>query len=102
MKYPYGFGIIIPYLDATTDPVSASKSLISTNDRIDRRRVKRGVRRWIKSELGHKVHTSTLRLYLKRIMVHDAPKQYIRMPSAQINGEASSVSEAGDTTAAAG
>lgn len=98
MKYPHGFGLIIPYLDSTTEPPSASKSLLSTNDSIDHRRVKRGLRKWIWQELGHKVHTSTLRLYLKRIMIHDTPKQYMRMPSATINGQASTGSQAGDTT----
>ena len=74
MKFPYGFGLSLPYQD---EEGVWHRTMISTNDPIDHRRVKRGIRTWIKQNLGRSIADKELRVVYKAVMRHTEPKVYV-------------------------
>lgn len=76
MKFKHGFMLVIPFIDSDG---GWTKTMISTNDPIDHRRVKRGIRTWIKQNVGRHVADVELRLLYKAVTRHKAPTQYIKM-----------------------
>lgn len=81
MRYPHGFAITIPYVDTNEDgSTSWNRALLHTNDPLDRRRVKRVLRQWVWSQLGRQLHTAEMRLLMKKVIKHNEPRSYVRMP----------------------
>ena len=74
MKYPYGFVLTIPYQEVDG---SWNRTLISTNDSIDHRRIKRGIRKWIKQNLGRSIGPYELRKVCRKVIKHKQPMMYI-------------------------
>lgn len=74
MKYPHGFVVTIPYIDSDG---SWTRTLISTNDPIDHRHIKRGIRKWIKQNIGRSVADIELRLLLKKVQKHKQAMMYV-------------------------
>ena len=74
MKYPHGFVVTIPYID---EDGGWNRALITTNDPIDHRRIKRGIRKWVKQNLGRHIGPIELRLLVKKVQKHKQPMMYI-------------------------
>lgn len=77
MKFPYGFMLVFPYLASNADgSVSRNYARLTTNGEVDKRRVKRGLRRWVKSELGRTVHSRELHALMRAVKPHKEPMMY--------------------------
>lgn len=79
MRYPYGFVVTIPFSELQDDGSTAWKrALLSSNDDLDRRRIKRVIRRWVKVTLGRNLYTHELLSIMKQVIKHDMHRMYIR------------------------
>lgn len=69
--------LLFPYLSTSADgSVSRNYARLTTNGRIDKRAVKRGVRKWIKVNLGRNVSTVELLGLMKAVKPHKEPMMY--------------------------
>lgn len=79
MRYVHGFAVTVPFLDTNEDgSTSWNRALIHTNDNVDRRRIKRIIRKWARSHLGRTLYTHELLLIVKQVIRHDQPRFYVR------------------------
>lgn len=74
MRYPHGFAVTVTY----ETPDGYERALIHTNDAVDRRRVKRVIRQWVRKYLGRTLYTHELILLMKTVIKHNQPTQYLR------------------------
>lgn len=81
MRYEHGFAITIPYVDTIDDAggTSWNRALLHTNDAVDRRRIKRVLRQWVRHQLGRTLHTAELNLLMRKVIKHNEPRSYVRM-----------------------
>lgn len=85
MKYAYGFGLQVPFVNTKEDgSTEHCYALLSTNDPVDGRKIKQLLRKWVKKSLGRSLHPSEQRLLLKRVVKHNQPVVYMRAPSRPI------------------
>jgi RNase P protein component len=83
MRYEHGFAVTIPYLTPNEDGTNRmERALLHTNDAVDRRRIKRILRRWVRDTLGRTLYTHEMRLLMRNVRKHTQPMQYMRMPGA--------------------
>lgn len=73
-NYPFGFALVVPHIDHDG---GWNRTLLTTNDPIDRRRIKRGLRIWVKQNLGRHIGPVELRLLLKNVQKHKQPMMYL-------------------------
>ena len=74
MKYKNGFGVSIPYYDENG---VLCRNMLSTNDSIDHRRVKRGLRKWVLQNTQRKLDSFAIRALMKSVRRHSQPMQYM-------------------------
>lgn len=74
MKFKNGFALVIPHIESDG---GWARTMITTNDPIDHRRVKRGIRTWVKQNLGRRIGPVELRLLYKKVSRHTQPMLYI-------------------------
>lgn len=79
MNYPYGFVVVIPFSDAQEDGTTEWKrALLTSNDPLDKRRIKRTIRKWVKVALSRTIYTHELNSLMKQVIKHDSPRMYIK------------------------
>lgn len=84
MNYPHGFALSFPYITTREDGTSEfNRALMHTNDSIDKRGIKRIIRKWVKVNLGRTLHTTELLLLMKQIIKHKEPRMYLRASQVQ-------------------
>jgi hypothetical protein len=96
MKHKHGFALQFLYI--TIGDLGKSQyqmGLMSTNDPVDHRAIKRIFRKWVKTNLGRSLHPIEMRLILKKVILHNMPRTYVRSRST-IDGEAVAFGKAGN------
>lgn len=90
MRYPNGFVIQVPFLDTAEDgSVSRNHALISSNDNLDYRRVRRILRQWAASHLHRQLHTVEQRHLMRMVRKHkEAMTYYFQHNVEPLNAEA--------------
>ena len=79
MKYEHGFAVTIPWVDTNEDGSSKwNNSIVYTNTPVDRRRVKRVIRQWVKHTMDRTISTYELNLLMKRVIKHTQEMHYVR------------------------
>jgi len=77
MRYEHGFVVQVPFLDTNADgSVSRNYALVSSNDNVDRRRVRRILRQWVKSYLFRQLSTREQRSLMTIVKKHTEPMMY--------------------------
>jgi len=77
VRYPYGFAVQVPFLDTESDgTVTKNYALVSSNDDLDRRRVKRILSQWAKAYLHRTLRTREKLALMTIVKVHKEPMQY--------------------------
>lgn len=71
-RYPYGFAVAIPHIADG----ERKYAMLSTNDAVCTKRIKRVIRQWVQSFLGRQIHPIELAALMKSVRKHDEPMMY--------------------------